>query len=423
MIEKYDSHTQRIWVEGESAGERILSWLSLGKHLPINNMLVVYAEEVLGAPFRRILMNRQRVKANRIVFGTYQNNYVCNCKYIAQYIIDHKLDYELIFIVNTDVYENVQKYDIPAEIKLVRRNSIESFYALATAKFWFDNSLNCIWRRVPKKKSQYYFNTWHGSLGIKKLAGNFHWRIIAGYGNKTIDYFITDSTFDEEVFGKSFWPSVKFLKVGHPRNDILADVQRMKVAKNKIYDYYGIDLDKRALLYAPTFRDNKNDVSAFKIDFTLLKEALKQRFGGEWVILTRLHYHNYKNENTRNCFAEEGNVIDVSAYPDMQEIMAAADAGVTDYSSWIFDYIATGRPGFIYAEDIDKYINDRGFYYSLSETPFSIAGNSDELIRNIKEFDEASYKSALAKFLQGKGYYGQGRACEQIINTLRKESL
>ena len=35
------------------------------------------------------------------------------------------------------------------------------------------------------------------------------------------DYIITNSKFEENVFRGSYWPKTEFLKVGHPRNDIL----------------------------------------------------------------------------------------------------------------------------------------------------------------------------------------------------------
>lgn len=38
-------------------------------------------------------------------------------------------------------------------------------------------------------------------------------------------------------------------------------------------------------------------------------------------------------------------------YEDMQELLVAADAGVTDYSSWIFDYVLSGKPGFLIETD------------------------------------------------------------------------
>ena len=102
----------------------------------------------------------------------------------------------------------------------------------------------------------------------------------------------------------------------------------------------------------------------------------------------------------------------------MQELIAAADVGITDYSSWIFDFMLKGAPAFIYARDIKQYINSRGFYYPLSETPFSIAENDEALSRNIMDFDEAEYAKAVEKFLDGKQCYEDGHAAERIVDFI-----
>lgn len=397
-------------------------------------------DEWLGKKTRYALLKKLPIVENRIVFSTFQNTYTCNCRYIADELLNRlekeataekpnhgnrdikDMPYQLIFIVNRAVYANKDDYDIPDDIWLVSRGSIASFIALGTAKFWFDNALNCIWKDIPKKDGQIYINTWHGSLGIKRLGGDEHWLDIARRSQDSIDYFLTNSTFDEDVFRGSFWPrreatkedetphQVEFLRYGHPRNDIFYQPVKMAELKTKVYGHWNINPQVHTALYAPTFRDNKSDVSAIRIDCEKLKKTLEQRFGGEWRIIVKAHMHNRHNPELRQMFANLDDVIDASDYNDMQELLAAVDVGITDYSSWIFDFIATRRPGFIYARDIEQYINSRGFYYPLSETPFSIASSDEELCANILAFNEEDYAVRLQKFFDGKGYFEDGSA-------------
>ena len=118
------------------------------------------------------------------------------------------------------------------------------------------------------------------------------------------------------------------------------------------------------------------------------------------------------NENMKNI------VVDASQYNDMQELMAAMDIGITDYSSWIFDYIFTGRPAFIYARDIEKYVNSRGFYYSLTETPFSIANDDKSLNENIMNYSADDYAMRVEKFLKEKGCYEKGNASSSVVQFM-----
>lgn len=427
MLEyKFDPETQRIYktsggkkdqakillYEGR-VSSHFLTWLYTGLFWRLHHL-----DERIGRIFRAAVMKKMKVVPNRITFGTFQESYADNCKYIAEKIAERGLDYELIFIVNEDVYAYKDAFEIPAHVRLVQRDTMEMYYALATSKFWIDNALMCIWKRIPKKKEQIYLNTWHGSLGIKKLKGTDMWKQIAKNGDRMIDYFLTDSVFDEQVFSQSFWPNVKHMKVGHPRNDIFFDQNKIKELRKKVYDYYKIPPHVKTVLYAPTFRDNKKDISAIDVNFQKLTEALTERFGGEWMVINRLHFHNAINLKTKGKFQNTKGIINASQYPDMQELLAAADVGITDYSSWIFDYLFTGRPAFIYAADIEKYRNDRGFYYSLDETPFLIASTNEMLGENIRSFDSQVFHEKVEEFLKNKGCYEAGKACDQVVDFI-----
>ena len=413
--------------------------------------LLAVLDDGIGYIARFFIMLRLPVVENRIVFSTFQNVYTCNCRYIAEEMrkrleqevaakdaeaekqkneqapveenekVKRTIEeepYQLIFIVNRAVYANKDQYDIPSDIWLVQRGSIASFIALGTAKYWVDNALNCIWKNIRKKKRQIYLNTWHGSLGIKRLNGDKHWVRLAKKSNRKISAFITNSTFEEEVFQDfAFWSRVPCLQFGHPRNDILLNEKYSIAMREKVYGYYRIPEHAKTVLYAPTFRDNKSDVSAIRIDCVRLKKAMEIKFGGEWTVMVRAHMHNRHNVALRQMFNAPG-VIDASDYNDMQELLAVVDAGITDYSSWIFDFVLTGRPGFIYARDIDQYIHSRGFYYDLDKTPFSIASNDDELVANIAAFDETEYAKNVQAFLKEKGCYEQGNAAKQVADMI-----
>ena len=49
------------------------------------------------------------------------------------------------------------------------------------------------------------------------------------------------------------------------------------------------------------------------------------------------------------------NINELIVKDDVQELLAAADVMISDYSSCIFDYLLAKKPAFIYATDIDEY--------------------------------------------------------------------
>ena len=291
------------------------------------------------------------------------------------------------------------------------------YYEMSTAKVWLDNALNCVWDNGMKKKpGQVYINTWHGSMGIKRLNGDKHWLSRAKLCNKATDYCISTCKFEEDVYSDTFWKDVPYLRYGHARNDILFRTD-LRGLRKQICARYNVSPGKKIMIYAPTFRDD-GSLDWCDLDFERLRTDLEQKFGGSWVIFIRKHFKNRAKSFTEDVF--DGSIIDVTDYLDMQELLAVADAGITDYSSWAYDYVLTRRPLFIYATDLDQYDQGRGFYYPLTETPFSISQNTDELSENILAFDDGAYQARIDDFLAKKECVDDGHASERIVGLIKQ---
>lgn len=404
----------------------------------------------LSQPFRNIYVKKQKIDNNKIVLTAVDNRYDCNIKYIAEEIIRRKMPYEIIWIRTKP--RNMFGETFPPEIKVVNRGSLEAIDALATAKVWIENELKLLKPyMVHKKKGQVYIQTWHGSMGFKKIGRANLYNIkgrkkvfitkVAKLCNQTTDYCIANSQFEKDVFREGYWDDTPIMMYGHARNDILLskDEENLKAIKEKVLLFYGVippipeDFenlsneekqrieDKRKegmrckyLLYAPTYRKGLS-LQYFDIDFVRLKKALEKRFGGTWKIILRFHFHN---RVVGEKMAESPLFINATNYPDMQELMAMADIGISDYSSWLCDYVLTRRPAYIYGGDYEEYSQTRGFYYPLNTTPFPISTNNDELEKSILGFDERKYKHDCEKFLQDRGCVEDGHAAERIVDLL-----
>ena len=348
---------------------------------------------------KKIYYSRGQIQCNKVFFMTYDDGFTCNPSYIAQELIRRKAPVEIVWAGRPNA-------DFPKEIRVVPRGSFEMFEEMSSAKVWVDNALNGVWYDMPKKKGQVYINTWHGSMGIKKLHGNRNWMMHARRCKKLTDYCIANSAFEENVYRETFWPDTPILQYGHARNDVFFEKETAVQTREKVCSILGIEAGRKVCLYAPTFRDNGN-TACFNMDFARLKDALEQWFGGEWTILVRYHYKNRKQLPAMHA----GDWLkDASDYADMQELMIAADMGISDYSSWVYDYILSRKPVLIYAPDLDDYDQQRGFYYPLESTPFPIARSNDEIAACLNRFDETEYKNRVECFLKEKGCYETGRA-------------
>ena len=135
----------------------------------------------------------------------------------------------------------------------------------------------------------------------------------------------------------------------------------------------------------------------------------------------RLHPQLAAKMERMPIMEENNHLIDVSQRPDMSEIMAACDAMITDYSTTIFEGFLTGIPGFLYIDDLEEYVADRGsLMFDMSEIPFSVAYSNDELMDNILSFSSDTYKKSVAEFIAKVGIFEDGYASRRIADIVEK---
>ena len=128
-----------------------------------------YAIDILlSIPARRWISSHNKVQSNKVLFMTYNNDYICNPKYICEEILRQDLPLELVWASSEKKMMNPDQY--PEKVRLVCRNSYEFFREMASAKVWVDNAVCFPWNPIPKKKEQFYLQTWHGSMGLKRIG-------------------------------------------------------------------------------------------------------------------------------------------------------------------------------------------------------------------------------------------------------------
>ena len=153
-------------------------------------------------------------------------------------------------------------------------------------------------------------------------------------------------------------------------------------------------------------------------DYKKLCEALSRRFGGQYTALVRLHP---RTKDVLMNTIQAPYAFDVTDYPDIQMLMVVSDLGITDYSSWIYDFVLTRRPGFLYATDKSSYVQRTGFVYPMEATPFPISEDFETLLNNISEFDEAVYEAKVEDFLKDKVCVDDGHAAERVADWLDEQ--
>src|SRR5699024_9176499 len=119
---------------------------------------------------------------------------------------------------------------------------------------------------IEKSEDNLYLQTWHGTP-LKSLAGDMEQVHMPNTTTEKYkknfyaetqkwDYLVSPNNYSTEIFTNAFWFNNEFLENGYPRNDISynknndRDINHLKSKMN-------LPLDKKIILYAPTWRDNE----------------------------------------------------------------------------------------------------------------------------------------------------------------------
>ena len=91
----------------------------------------------------------------------------------------------------------------------------------------------------------------------------------------------------------------------------------------------GVPEGVKLLMYAPTYRDNRARLSQDAVlDLSRTLDHLEAATGARWRGLYRAHYLN-----TGLNVKQDDRLTDVTAWPEMSELLLVTDILVTDYSS------------------------------------------------------------------------------------------
>ena len=376
-----------------------------------NQKLQVLSDPRIKRDVYQKVLVRLPIKRGSVVFESHLGqSFSDNPKYIYQALHEHGHKGRLFWSYADS------SAGFPADATLVRRDSWSYLRALARAEFWVDNQgFPCT---LTKRPGTTYVQTWHGTALKTMGADNPQIRAMLEDERRRLarsvnrfDYFLVRSEYDVRTLIESFGMRAEPLRIGYPRNDSLLAVDRDERGR-QLRARFGFPDNRKVVLYAPTFRSAD---SVFEPGFDL--ERFAREFGDTHLLLIRAHYLNTVTVPARARHA----VLDLSAHPDVTELILASDALVTDYSSVIFDYALFDRPMVFFAPDTERYSQDRGTYFDLAErAPGQWTATEDDLfaaLRALPDPDDPAdpYRERRREFATEFGQYETGAAGEHLL--------
>lgn len=386
--------------------ERVLKMIKLAA---VKNVVYYIGNYLLRVAYLAVSMFP--IKRNKICFSNMNGKgYADNPKYVAEQIIHENRDIEMVWVLSDGTEPMADG------IRGIKLYSLGGFLAFATSKIWVSNA------RLPlflnKKKNQIYFQLWHGGCGPKKIERAAESKLIRWYiscakhDSKMVDYFVSNSRFNSDMIRKFFWYDGEILNYGSPRHDIF--FKEASASYKKVIDRLKIEDGCKLILYAPTFRNDK-DLAVYRWEYKKALITAEAKYHGRYKFILRLH-PNISFEADE--FEYSGNIVNGSTCDDMQELIVASDIVITDYSGVMMQAAIARKIVFLLIPDKESYLLERGLCLDIIEMPFPSAMNVQELCACIEEYDDTKYRDRLEEYLKLFEFYDDGNASGRVSEKI-----
>ncbi|WP_308315423.1 CDP-glycerol glycerophosphotransferase family protein [Streptomyces sp. ISL-100] len=420
-------HDVRVACEGRGTGRLEFTWTrsralaraeTMAPHLWPVRKRVRQVQRRFSGPRAKALIYHELLKLpadnQLIVFEALEGRgYADSPRYIHEELVRRGSPLRAVWSYSGD------RSAFPEGVRLVKRGSWEYVRTLARARYWVDShGFPSIY---PKRPGTRYLQTWHGQaikhMGFDLPSLRFgsperqqkHRDMISRW-----DALISPSEEFERTFVRANEFTGELLACGLPRNDVLVRFdepeqrERARAARARLQ----IPEGRRMLLYAPTFRDGNSTGGSIRVDLAELVDKTSH----EWVVVVRPHYYE-----RFTVPRELGHAVrDGRGFSDINDLLLASDALLTDYSSVMFDYANLGRPILLFTDDYEEYSTSaRGTYYNLPEiAPGPMLTTTGELAKVMGELDRVQMEWAdpYARFQATFNSHETGRASETVVD-------
>lgn len=344
----------------------------------------------------------------RILFASEARpNMQGNLKAVHDRLIERGLDAEFEF-----------RYSFRTIHSTSRRSAFMLGWQLGRSDIVLIDDYFAILKDLSHASRQRVIQLWHAGSGFKSIG----YSRFGQYGSphltnshRMYSYAIAGSQHLRDVYSEAFGIEREaVIATGLPRIDSFLREGRVDEVRPGFEAEFPLATGKRKVLFAPTFRGHSSGDAHYpyeKLDFQALYEAC----GEHTVILFRQHH--FITEAAPIPAHLTDRLIDVSAFPDSNDLLLLSDVLVTDYSSIIYEFALLKRPMIFFAFDLDVYSAVRGMHRDYREVaPGPIATDFTEFLRLIKETTLSTEKTQM--FLDENFDYIDTNNSDRVIDRL-----
>lgn len=311
-------------------------------------------------------------------------------------------------------FEDINEFHI-ARGRKVRIDSWNYFICALKSKIWI-SSVNIERGLKFKKRQTIYLNTWHGTP-IKYIGNKTKGRNDYNFSN--VDIMCSDGEYSNKIMIEDLGVKREnIILSGRPREDWLLQFNEKDI--KRIKNELKIPLDKKVILYAPTWRESNDKGRNYKMHPPISYDKWFNALSNKYVLLIRGHH--ITDEIIGIDLKKNDFIFDVSKHFDVNHLYAISDILISDYSSAFFDFGLLNKPMFCFAYDYDSYKKSRGLYIDLKkEFPNGIKETENELLNAIlveNYYDNNIFELFIKKYVSRPINDTSTNIC---INTLKNK--
>ena len=341
-----------------------------------------------------------------VIFSAHSRKYNDSPKAIYEYMLysDKFKNFKLVWALEDT------NTTIPGNPIIIKADTPQYFWYTLKAKYWI-TCVNIERSLHYKKKGCKYLNTWHG-LSINHCGNAVPGR--KDFDFSAVDFMCYESEYHKEILIRDFLAREEaMIPTGLPRNDALYSTSQEEIVAIK--KRLGLPLDKKLILYAPTWRDSTDNGASYEIKPPIDVNYWADELKDDYIVLLRTHAYT-----TKLLGIEFNDVIrDYTSYPVINDLFKISDILVSDYSSCIADFSILERPIICFAYDYDAYCKHRGLYLDLNVAmPSGVKYTEQEVIEQIKSMDFNEECKKTKEMIKDKLTYIGGHATEICVEKM-----
>jgi len=352
------------------------------------------------------------LKKDSVVFVSMHNAKFNDTLGFVREEVRKRKEYKCYSITRTDIDMSQGLKSIATAIRFFT----VSAYRMATARYIFLNDNFMPMSNLCFNKNACVVQLWHAEGAFKKFGLDINQpeeiRKREAKGYSKLSFVVCSSKGVAPIYASAFgMEESRVLPLGAPRTDYYfgdVDAEKLRVDFDEKYPECK---GKKLVLYAPTFRDDKekNKELVKKLSIKKFNETLSD----EYALLIR--YHPQVHESGLDLTG----AVDLTSYPNVNELILISDILITDYSSICMDFSMLDKPTIFYAYDLEDYTSDRNFYFDYEEyVPGVVVKKEEDLIRVLKQHEYELDRDKNLRFKNFNFDNLDGKASKRVADNI-----